>query len=224
MDERRRHEPRRLGPDAPDGDGAWDRVRTVCELVRHHVLVDAVAVSIAHGRWATTVATDEWAERLEEYQHTVGDGPSAAVVASGLAVLAPDVLARRSRWPVFAERAAAQGLAAVFAVPVPRADSSPLGTLTLYRRSTGALSVSELRHTAVMAGFTAKLIELDDVADSAAVRGRLATIVAATDALALRHTVTRDDALVLLRARAYAQDRPVHEVAAAVVDRDPPRG
>jgi hypothetical protein len=220
MDERRGHDLwRRLGGDGPETDNLWDRVSTLCEMVRQHAHVDAVAASVSCRGWGATVATDQWAEQLEDYQHTVGEGPGPEVSRSGLAVLVPDVLTRRNRWPIFTERATASGLAAVFAVPVPDAHSNPIGTLTLYRRTTGPLSTAELRHTAVMAGFTAKLVELDDdPADPQALNSRRATMAAATELLATRHAITRDDALVLLRAHAYVQDRPPHRIAEAVVD------
>lgn len=220
MDERRRHDHRqRMGTDRPETDTIWDRVSTVCAMVREYVHVDAVAVSIPGQVWGTTVATDQWAEQLEEYQYTLGEGPGPTVVESGLAMLVPDLSTKRNRWPVFTERAAGSGLAAVFAVPVPDPHSNPIGTLTLYRRATGPLSTAELRHTAVLAGFTAKLVELDDdLADPATIHSRRATVAAAAGLLADRHAITRDDALVLLRAHAYVQDRPLHQIAEAVAN------
>lgn len=209
---------RRLGL----GNGTvWDRVGTACAMVLDHAHVDAAAVSIPCQDWGTTVATDQWAERLEDYQRTLGEGPSPEVIQSGLAVLAPDVLTKQHRWPIFIERAAAGGLAAAFAIPIPDAHSNPIGTLTLYRRTTGPLSMPELRHTAIMAGFIAKLIELDDdPLDPLTLRDRRATIAAAADLLATRHKVSRDDALVLLRAHAYVQDRPPHDIAEAMLNQD----
>jgi hypothetical protein len=220
MGERRRHDLwRRLRPVAPADETVWDRVSTACEMVLHHVRIDAVAVSVSCRGLEHTVATDQWAEQLEDYQHTLGEGPVPDVLQSGLAVLAPDLLAKANRWPVLTTRAAANTVAAVFAVPLPDTRSNPVGVLTLYRRTTGPLSTAELRHTAVMAGFIAKLIELDDEPpDPEGVRGRRAMLGAATELLATRHTITREDALVLLRARAYVQDRPLHHIAEAVVN------
>jgi hypothetical protein len=222
MDERRRNDLwRRL--DGPETDTLWDRVRTACALVRHHVAVDAVAVSTSGPGWGTTVGTDQWVEQLEDYQHTLGEGPSPEVLRSGLAVLVPDVRTKRSMWPVFTEEAAARALAAVFAVPIPDLHHNPIGTLTLYRRSTGPLSTAELRHTAVMAGFIAKLLELDDHPEEpVVVRSRRATVAAAVDKLVDMHAISRDNALVLLRAHAFVQDRPLHQIAGTVVDQDPP--
>jgi ANTAR domain len=216
MDERRRHDLwRQLGL---ENDNAWDRVSTACAMVLHHVHVDAVAVSCPG--WETRVTTDSWAEQLEEYQYVLGEGPGPDVVQTGLGMLVPDVSARAHRWPAFAERAAASNLAAVFAFPVQDTDSKPMGALVLYRRTTGRLSTAELRHTAVMAGFTAKLLEQDtDQPEVTILRSRRATIAAATDLLATRHGVNRDDALVLLRAHAFVRDQPLHLVAEAVVDR-----
>lgn len=204
---------RRLGL---ENDTVWDRVGTACAMVLEHVRVDAVAVSCRG--WGTTVATDQWAERLEEHQHTLGEGPSAEVLQSGLAMLAPDVLTKRHRWPVFTQHAEATGLAAAFAVPVPDIRGNPIGTLTLYRRTTGPLSTKEIRHTAVMAGFIAKLIELDD--DPRTPHSRRAMLAAAATLLATRHGVSPDDALVLLRAHAYVQDKPLHHIAEAVLNED----
>jgi hypothetical protein len=219
MGERRRHDLwRRLRPVGPEDETVWDRVGTACEMVLHHVRADAVAVSVSCRGLEHTVATDTWAERLEDYQHTLGEGPVPDVLQSGLAVFAPDLLPKASRWPVFTTRAAANTVRAMFAVPLPDARSNPIGVLTLYRRTTGPLSTTELRHTAVMAGFIAKLIELDDEApDPDAVRGRRTMVAAATELLAVRHAISRDDALVLLRAHAYVQDRPLHDIAEAVV-------
>lgn len=196
-------------------ESVWDRVRTACAMVRDHVRVDAVAVSTGRHGSVTHVATHPWAEELEEYQYILGEGPGQDVVQTGLAVLAPDMSTRRHRWPAFTEKAA-NTVAAAFAVPIPDTHSNPLGTLTLYRRTTGPLSTAELRHTAVIAGFTAKLIELDDVP----VPDRHAVISVATDQLATRHAVSREDALVLLRAHAFVQDRPLHQIAEAVVSKD----
>ncbi|MFL6121522.1 GAF and ANTAR domain-containing protein [Actinophytocola sp.] len=217
MDERRGDDLwRQLELEGPETDTVWDRLRTSCLMVRQHVHVDAVAATITCGGLGTTVATDRWAEELEDYQHTLGEGPVPEVVRSGLAVLAPDVRRKRSRWPVFTGRAAVHGLAAVFTVPLPDTRGNPLGTLTLYRRTTGQLSTAELRHTAVMAGFMAKLVDLDD-----SLREPVTTrISAAADLLATRHAMSREDALVLLRAHAYVRDRPLHEIADAVVDED----
>jgi len=220
MDKRRRHDQWRQGSDGPRNDTVWDRVSTACAMVLHHVRVDAVAVSIPGRGWGAAVATDLWAERLEEYQHTLGEGPTQDVIQTGLAVLVPDLLAKQHRWPVFAEKAAANNLAAVFAVPVPDANTNPIGALTLYRRTTGPLLTKEVRDAAVMAGFTAKLIELDD--DPRPPRpgqDHHSTVATATALLAARHSITPDDAFALLRAHAYAQDRPLHHIAEAVINK-----
>jgi GAF domain-containing protein len=218
MDERRRHDVWA----GPENDTLWDRVSTACAMVHQHVQVDAVAVSTSRAGCETHVATAGWAEQLEEYQYVLGEGPSPDVIQTGLAVLVPDVRTRAHRWPVFTEKAAASTVAAVFAVPIPDARGNPMGSLTLYRRTPGPLSTAELRHTAVMAGFTAKLLDLDDdPLNPAAPDSRRATVSLAIELLAKRHAVCREDALVLLRAHAFVQDRPLHHIAETVVDQAP---
>jgi ANTAR domain len=82
------------------------------------------------------------------------------------------------------------------------------------------LSTTEIRHAAVLAGFTAKLMKLDDGFPPPSPRhDRHLTVRAATDLLAARLAITPDDALVLLRAHAYAHDRPLHHIAEAVIHR-----
>jgi hypothetical protein len=212
MDERRGQDLwRRL--DGPE----HDQLRTVCVMVQYHVAVDAVAMSTSGRGWVTTVATDEWATRLEEYQHTLGEGPTTDVERSGLAVLTPDLRTTWRHWPVFTERATASSLAAVFAVPIPDTHGNPIGTLTLYRRTPGPLSTAELRHLAVMADFAATLID----ARRDAVEPAATHLDVATGLIAARHAVSREDALVLLRAHAYVQDRPLHAIAEAILGEDP---
>ncbi|TDV57641.1 GAF domain-containing protein [Actinophytocola oryzae] len=218
MDERRNAGLWRLVAGGSEDDDVWDRVRLACEIVVHHVNVDAAAVTIVCGEFGVVMATDEWADRLEDYQHTLGEGPGVEVVRSGLAVLVPDTRARRHLWPAFSEGAVAGSLAAVFAFPVTDTDANTIGALTLYRRSGGALTSRELRHVAVMVGFVAKLIELNDgPLDVNLKQDRYTTISAATKLLANRHEIDPNDALALLRAHAYAHDRPLNAIAAAVL-------
>jgi hypothetical protein len=219
MNERHQRETRQSSFGEPRDEDLWGHILTACKLVLYHVNVDAVAVSIPSRVWRTVVATDQWAEQLEDHQTTLGEGPSSDVIQTGLGVLAPDLHARRNRWPVFAEAATVNALAAAFSLPILRAEAIPIGALTLYRRTSGPLTTAELRHTAVMASFITKLVDRgDDPPATDTVHDRHSTVSAATDLLSARHAITRENAQVLLRAHAFAHDRPLLLVAEAVID------
>lgn len=88
--------------------------------------------------------TDSLAERIDELQFVVGEGPCLDAYHSGRPNTAADLTAEHSqnRWPAFAREATAAGADAVFAYPVGP-DSQPVGVLELYRRTRGALTTHE---------------------------------------------------------------------------------
>lgn len=214
MDERGRDDFRRPGLPGPRNDGTEDHITTACEGLLQHVAVDAVAVSVSCRGRKTVLASDWWAEQLEEHQYVVGEGPTPDVIETGLGVLVPDLRTKRGQWPVFTDAAATLALAAAFTFPLLHAETSPIGALTLYRRTSGPLSTAELRYAVVTAHFLAKVVALTDL-DALPDHHLLVTM--ASDLLASRHAISQDDALVIMRAHAFAQDCPLHDIAEAVV-------
>ena len=83
-------------------------------------------------------ASNDAALIFERLQTELDEGPCLAAYHSGLAVVIPD-LGRDDRFPVFAPRALADGLAAVFTFPLNH-DEMRLGALDLYRDTTGPLA------------------------------------------------------------------------------------
>ena len=137
---------------------------------------------------------------------------------------------------MFAPAAAGVGVAAVFAFPV-RVDGVTIGVLDLYRDTSGGLTDQALPEAVAWAGAAAEVL----LALQARVRpptelhpqltgvtADRAEIHQATGMIAAQTGVSLVDALLLLRARAYATGRSMLAVSRDVLarrirfDRDPP--
>lgn len=173
----------------------------------------------------TIAASDERASLLVDLQFGFGQGPSIDAFESRRAVLEP-ALATSSRWPVFAPEAIAAGAAAVFSIPL-QVGAARFGALTLHRDRPGplgrgvladALAIAEVASTITLClqadippGSLHKVVE-----DLFAQR---TVVYQATGMILVQLDVSPENALVALRGRAYADGRPVGEVAADVVGR-----
>ncbi len=117
----------------------------ICQACVDGLDVDGAAISVftTSTMRETLSATDATAERLEDFQFTLGEGPCMEAAVTGRAVLVPDMNnpADTARWPVYAAAAAQQtGVGAVFALPLQWGTIN-LGVLDLYRRAPGSMPV-----------------------------------------------------------------------------------
>ncbi len=128
--------------------------------------VDAAGVTLIS---ATTdpqfiAASDEAAMRFERLQTELGEGPCIAAFETDAPISIPN-LAIDVRFPLFAERAAAEGLVAVFTFPL-RDGERGLGALDLYRESAGELSDAQMAAAQTLADVaTAYLLNAQRRAD-----------------------------------------------------------
>jgi hypothetical protein len=180
-----------------------------------------MALMTEDGPAGTVAATDGSALELEDLQFSLGEGPCVDASRSGRPALHPDLAqSGPQRWPGFTAGAAAAGLAAVFALPL-RVGGIRLGVLDLYRTTTGALSDEELAHalsyadaaTAVLLHLQAAAVGLDPPLDSLTVLDDRAEVHQATGIVSVQAAVPLQEALLLLRARAYAEQRPISSLA-----------
>ena len=186
-----------------------------------------LALMTEEGPAGTVAASDVGALRLEELQFTLGEGPCADASRTGRPVLAPDLAATSSRrWPQFAAGADTAGLRAVFALPL-QVGGIRLGVLDLYRDTPGELSQGELADALSFADAGTQLLLVLQAQDSAqgippphafAVLDDRAEVHQATGVVSVRAGVTPAQALALLRARAYAEERPIGDLARDVLD------
>ncbi|MCU1393211.1 MAG: hypothetical protein JWM34_1639 [Ilumatobacteraceae bacterium] len=206
-------------------DTSADRL---CAACMEALGVDGAGITLMDGnQFGPLGVTGHGATALEELQFTLGEGPCHDAFRSGQPVHvthfdddAP------SRWAPFAELAERTGVGAVFAYPMI-SDGARLGVLTLYQRESGDLNAEQhdmceamadvLALTVIALQLAAPAGTLSPSIDSAA-RFR-AEIHQASGMVAGQLGVPPADALVRIRAHAYAADRSVGSVAADIVAR-----
>lgn len=189
-----------------------------------------IAMVTAAGHRGVVCATDAVSATIEDLQLTLGEGPCVDAADTGTPVMLEDLGASTSdvavdRWPAFMEGAVGAGVKAVFALPL-RIGAINVGVLDLYRDRPGGLSAHELS-AALMAADAAALALLyldvdgaDAFTDDQGARASYQLQVHQATGMVLVQTgVTVDQAFLMLRARAFAEGRPLAELAADVVAR-----
>jgi GAF domain-containing protein len=186
----------------------------------------AGVVLIMRGRALGTVcASDPTVEAVEEVQYSLGEGPCLEAFTTREPVLIPDLAARDVvRWPGFREGALAAGVRAAFGFPI-LVGSVCIGALDLYQRRLGNLSDDQFADALAVAHVAGRtILEWQSVAGDGSLARQLehlpvnrAVIHQAAGKISVQRSVTVDDALALLRAYAFANNRPISDVAAEVV-------
>ena len=140
-------------------------------------------------------------------------------------VLVPDLAgAGGIRWPGFREGALAEGIQAVFGFPL-LVGAVCIGALNLYNDQSGALTDDQVADAVVVAHVAGRTVMgWQSIAGPGSLAWQLehvpahrAVVHQATGMVSVQAGVTVEDALVLLRAYAFAEDRPIGVVAADVV-------
>lgn len=172
-------------------------------------------------------ATDERARELEELQFALGEGPCVEASGSGRPVLEPDLVAAGPpRWPRFGAAVLDAGVHAVFAFPL-RVGAIRVGVLDLYRDTPGQLTNPDLLDALAFADAATMVIlhlqdhDEEDGADSPLTDpiDNRAVVHQATGMITIQLGISLAEALLRLRAHAYASGRTVSAIAADVVDR-----
>jgi GAF domain len=207
--------------ESPDGTDLPGRLAVACSRA-----VDVSGVGVAlmtdDGPAGIIAATDGAALQLEELQFTLGEGPCVDASRTGRPVLQPD-LARTAplRWPAFAGGALAAGIRAVFALPM-RVGAIRVGVLDLYRDRPGPLSEGDYPEALSFADAATRILLHAQAGfpEVGAVPGLddRAEVHQATGVVSVQAAVSLAEALVLLRARAFAEQRPVGDLARDVLD------
>ena len=127
------------------------------------------------------------------------------------------------RWPAFVPEALAAGARALFALPL-QVGAARVGVMDLYRDVPGGLQGVELADALVFADATTQALLIEAHArDVQGVpdlyQGYRAVVHQATGIVKAQLNVSIAEALVRLRAYAYAEERPIEDVARDVVGR-----
>ena len=171
-------------------------------------------------------SSNERTEQLEDLQFSLGEGPCHDAYSVGRPVSEPDLRNMvADRWPNYAVPALAIGACGVFAFPL-HVGSGRIGVLTLYQDQPGRLSVEQNEDSIIVAEVLAKTllsiqgvkpeILVDELVDDGAHR---AEVHQASGIVAIQLGIGVAEALMRIRAYAYAHEQRVAVVATEIVAR-----
>jgi GAF domain-containing protein len=205
--------------------GAPERLVRACTAALPVTGVGLILMTDA-GPAGTVAISDPRAGTMEDLQFTLGEGPCVECSRTGRPVLQPD-LARTgpSRWPGFSAGALEAGIGAIFALPL-RVGAIRVGVLDLYRDDPGDLSDAELSEALSYADAATELLMYlqAQVPLNSSSLGRVAVLEdraevhQATGVISVQAGIGMAEALVRLRARAFATERPIADLAQQVLD------
>jgi hypothetical protein len=162
---------------------------------------------------------------IEELQYTFGEGPCVDAHGTGKVIAEPDLAVPAiRRWPAFSPKALDAGARAIFGFPV-RIGAARIGALNLYRDRPGPLSDDQQADALVMADVIARtVLTLQADAEPGSLPSELNTDIhtavhQAAGMISIQLGISVGDALMRLRAYAFGADRPLVDVARAVVIR-----
>jgi hypothetical protein len=216
------------GPPGRPGNVA-DKLRRICGAAAHALSASGISISLmtSSGAWGFAVSSDAASQRLEELQFTLGEGPCIEAIATSRPVLVADVRdGAAGRWPMYAEAVQQHGVRAVFAFPLQTGAVS-FGVMDVFRTRAGRMSREDLDQSLTFAAIagTAMLDGQHDAADGAVPQGfddasaHRPEVFQAQGMVMVQLGIALDEALVRLRAHAYAAGRPLADVARDVVNR-----
>jgi hypothetical protein len=201
----------------------------LCRACADVLDVEGAGITIMGGTAAggPVCVSNERMAALEDLQFTLGVGPCQDAFASGTPVRVSRLdVAASVRWPSFVDLAHATGVGSVFAYPMA-SHGARVGVLTLYRDGEGDLTAAQHEDSLAVAEVlteTVLSLQADALPDTLApaleeVVSYRAQIHQASGMVAVQLRVPVDEALVRIRAHAFASGRPIDQVAGDVVAR-----
>jgi hypothetical protein len=217
--------------DGRRGVEAADRLCEVCVVLFE---IDAAAISLVFdGASSGTLGSSGAPARMyDELQFTLGEGPCLESVARRIPILAVDLAdPEEVRWPAYGPAMLAHQIRGVYAVPIVVAGEY-VGALDLFRAQPGQLPGENLAGAVAAAELAGvPLLDLMDSDLQAAVADpnsnawaelnmlSRAEVGQATGMLVAQLEVEPAEALVRLRAHAYATGSSATDVARDILDR-----
>lgn len=216
-----------LSRSADDGQALPERLCSDCTAVLA-LMGTAMSLVTDAGFSAVVGASDPSARQLDESQFELGEGPAVEVTRGDVSACYTDLDDGDSaRWPTFVPRAADAGVEWILALPL-RVGPQRVGSLGLYGARRVGLGRVDVRAARAYAD-AAVVVLLQLQHRSLAAEGEplhpaldgpviyRAEVHQATGFVSVRASVGIDEALLLLRARAYASGRPLLEVSRDVL-------
>ena len=221
-----------LGAAMSGAGGALAIADRLCHACVKVLQVDGVSLSLTIDgiKRGTFGASSPLSRHLDELQFTFGEGPCLDATNSDGPILVADLTdPTDTRWPAFTGAVLEAGISSVFALPV-RLSAQPVGALDLFRVERGPLPDATLAGGLLAAELAAlPLLELlvgsqdsggqtDDGWVQLASLERL-EVYQATGMIMAALDVDAAEALVRLRARAFATGTTAGQVAWSIVER-----
>ncbi len=219
---------------AVDGRRGMDAADRLCEACVTLLDVDAAAISLVFdgANTGTLGSSGEFARAYDELQFTLGEGPCLESVSRRAPVLVTDLAdGNDRRWPVYGPAMLDHRIRGVYAMPVVVAGEY-VGALDLFRVLPGQLGGGQLAGAIVAAELAGMpLLDLLDSDMQAAVSDprsnawaelnalSRAEVSQATGVLVAQLQVDPAEALLRLRAHAYATGRAATDVARDILER-----
>jgi GAF domain-containing protein len=219
---------------AVDGRRGIEAADRLCEACVSLLDVDAAAISLVFdgASSGTLGASGKSARRYDELQFVFGEGPCLDSVNKRIPILVVDLAdPAETRWSAYGPAMLANEIRGVYAIPVVLAGEF-VGALDLFRTQPGPLPGQQLVGAVAAAELAGiPLLDLLDGDLQAAVSDpssnawaelnvlSRAEVSQATGMLVAQLEVEPAEALIRLRAHAYATGRSATDVARAILDR-----
>jgi hypothetical protein len=207
--------------------GEEDPKQSLCAAAAAAVGVAGAGVILMSGGRAlgSVCVSGPMTEAAEEAQYTLGEGPCVDAFRTKEPVLVPELADPEStHWSGFREAARAAGVRAVFGFPL-LVESVCFGALNLYHDRAGALSDDQFANALAVAHVASRtVLGWQSVAGPGSLAWQLehvpvhrAVVHQAAGMVSVQAAVSVPDAVVMLRAFAFAEDRRISDVATEVV-------
>lgn len=201
----------------------------VCRIAAGELTASGVGVSVLGDDGGRTLyaASDAASERFGDLPFVLGEGPCIDAFGGRRPVLVPDLSRHATTpWPLYAPAAHTGGLRAVFAFPL-QVGAARLGVMDVFRERAGPLTPDQLGTAFLVADIIVEtLLErqgergVRGVADELVWSvGNRAQLFQAQGMVMVQLGVSLGEALVRMRAYAFAEDRRLDDLARDVVNR-----
>ena len=199
-------------------------VTSVAVTSIEHACGAGLSVIGADGVPQSLASTDDVVERLDDMQYSLAQGPCLTAWTERSVIRSDDLRLDR-RWPQWSAVAVELGVLSVISAPIVAGDEG-LGAFKVYAHQPAAFGDRQEQMLALLAAQAAFLLKSDQVADQAGrVSDRVRAALRRRDVVNLakgiimsRDTVPADMAFARLVGIAERDGKPVHEVAAKLVD------
>jgi GAF domain-containing protein len=217
---------------AADSSAAEDLVGLlshVCRIAAAELTASGVGVSVMTGDGGRSLyaASDALSERFEDLQFLLGEGPCIEAFDGRRPVLIADLSSDAlQRWPLYAPVVYEDGLRAVFAFPL-QVGAARLGVMDVFREQSGPLTQVQLSMAFLVADIIVEtLLDRHESHSRQRIAGGLtwsvgnrAQLFQAQGMVMVQLGISLAEAMVRMRAYAFAEDRRLDDVARDVVNR-----